>query len=71
MVWKRIKPIDLQQIFNHAFRIFGTDHYLRNSVKNSPRAMIVAIPSMVLSAFASELFLKCLLIIETGEPPPE
>src|SRR2546430_1479658 len=30
---------------------------------------IIAMPSMVISAFASELYLKCLLLIERGSAP--
>jgi hypothetical protein len=31
---------------------------------------LLASPAMVLAAFASELYLKCLLILETGRTPP-
>lgn len=30
----------------------------------------VAVPSVVLGAFSLELYLKCLIAIETGKPPP-
>jgi hypothetical protein len=32
--------------------------------------MTIAAPTMVLSAFAAELFLKCLLVMESGAAPP-
>jgi len=59
------------KIFVHASHFHESDHRLRNRVPaNRPdQVPLVAHPSMVLSAFASELYLKCLLCLETGRAP--
>jgi HEPN domain-containing protein len=55
--------------FIQAERFFRADIYLRkNDDYNHMNA--IAIPSMVMSAFASELFLKALLTLENGWSPP-
>lgn len=60
--------LDPHEIFLHAYHFHECDHRLRkgptSAVLND--VLIIAHPSMVLSAFASELYLKCLLCIETG-----
>jgi hypothetical protein len=65
--------LDPHKIFLHAFHFHESDHRLRNSVSsdNPDQIMLIAHPSMVLSAFATELYLKCLLCIETGRVPNE
>jgi hypothetical protein len=62
------KSIDPLALFKHAYRIWAADLRLRNKESPVPPAEI-AHGSMVLNAFASELFLKCLLIIEQGDAP--
>jgi hypothetical protein len=59
------------KIFRHASNFHECDHRLRSSVPvNRPDQFpLVAHPAMVLSAFASELYLKCLLCLETGKIP--
>jgi hypothetical protein len=59
------------KIFEHASRFHESDHRLRNTVPadRPDQLPLVAHPSMVLSAFASELYLKCLLCLETGKAP--
>ena len=63
--------LDPSKIFLHASIFHGSDHKLRNTVPHDRPDLIstIAHPAMVLSAFASELYLKCLLCIETGEVP--
>ena len=64
------RPVaDPLQVFNHACRFLATDQALRRVFGGSDWALTIAPPTMVLSAFASELFLKCLLILETSEAP--
>jgi hypothetical protein len=60
-----------RDIFMHAYHFHESDHRLRDTIssKNLDQVAIIAHPSMVLSAFASELYLKCLLCIETGSVP--
>lgn len=64
------ETIDPEAIFRHAMMFFATDYFLRNKVRNGPNAMDVAVPTMVLSAFAAELMLKALLLLETGKKAP-
>lgn len=63
--------LDPCKIFDHATHFHASDHRLQNTVPfDKPEQLpLVAHPSMVLSAFASELYLKCLLCIETGLVP--
>jgi hypothetical protein len=64
------KLLDARQIFDHACRFLGTDQLLRRVAPGSGSEMSIVIPTSVLSAFAAELFLKCLLVIEIGQAPP-
>jgi len=60
-----------RDIFNHACRFLGADQLLRKvGAPGSGWELTVAPPTMVLSAFAAELFLKCLLVLETGAAQP-
>src|ERR1019366_9390578 len=63
--------LDPHEIFLHAYHFHECDHRLRKgpSSKDLDEVALIAHPSMVLSAFASELYLKCLLCIETGKVP--
>ena len=65
--------IDPREIFLHAYHFHECDHRLRKgpSSKDIDEVAIIAQPSMVLCAFASELYLKCLLYVETGKVPRE
>ena len=61
---------DPQQVYNHANRFLGTDQAIRKIFGgNRGWSTTVVPPTMVLSAFAAELYLKCILIIETNEAP--
>jgi hypothetical protein len=59
------------KIFVHASHFHESDHRLRNTVPlDQPKQLVlIAHPSLVLSVFASELYLKCLLCVETGLVP--
>src|SRR5579862_6598059 len=63
------KDLDARKIFNHAERFHWTDDYLRRH--NDQRVVeMVLLPTMVLSAFAAELYLKCLHCIDSSQVPP-
>jgi hypothetical protein len=68
MARKRSAP-DPDKIFAHASKFFWTDKYLRSKSTTAEMVPMVAHPAMVLSAFASELYLKCLLAIEESKVP--
>jgi hypothetical protein len=60
MAAKTIDPFD---VFKQALDFMLCDEILRRT--DSPHQMAIVVrPTIVLSAFASELFLKCLLLIE-------
>jgi HEPN domain-containing protein len=59
-----------REIFLHATAFHESDHRLRNTIPlDKPEIILITQPSMVLSAFASELYLKCLLCAEHGKIP--
>jgi hypothetical protein len=62
---------DPLKIFQHASHFHESDHRLRNTVPQDrpDQIPLIAHPAMTLSAFASELYLKCLLCVETGRVP--
>jgi hypothetical protein len=62
---KPSKPIDPKSVFQLACKFAATEQHVRST--NNPKARFMASPSMVLSAFAIELFLKCLLLLEGKE----
>jgi hypothetical protein len=62
---QRSKPIDPKSVFQLACKFAATEMDVRRS--DNPRATFMASPAMVLSAFAIELFLKCLLLLEGNE----
>jgi hypothetical protein len=68
---KPAKKIDPFQIFIHADGFYKADHILSNINFNTDPQLATEIgqASMVLSALNSELFLKCLICIETGRVP--
>jgi hypothetical protein len=67
------KPrFDPYKIFHHAAHFRESARRLRDSVAHTPdQVALIAHPSMTLSAFASELYLKCLLCAEIGEVPTD
>jgi hypothetical protein len=70
-VAKAKKTVDPRQIFEHASRFLGTDQFLRRAGQpGSGWELTIAAPTMVLSAFAAELYLKCLLVMQSGSAPP-
>ncbi|NEV00698.1 hypothetical protein [Bradyrhizobium uaiense] len=56
-------------VFQHACRFLSTEQYLSNGPGDNDWRGNIALPTLVLSAFAAELFLKCLLILETEKAP--
>jgi hypothetical protein len=68
---KSLSPkLDPVKIFLHATAFHESDHRLRNTIPlDKPGIILITQPSMVLSAFASELYLKCLLCSEHGKVP--
>jgi len=62
---KPSKLIDPRNVFQLACKFAATEQYVRS--RDNPKAGFMASPSMVLSAFAIELFLKCLLLLEGKE----
>jgi hypothetical protein len=69
---KRSKTgLDPVKIYLHARAFHKSYELLCNSVsaEDARTVGVIAHPAMVLSAFASELYLKCLLCIETNEVP--
>jgi hypothetical protein len=61
--------LDARKIFNHAERFHWSGERLRTT-RDEEIAKMTLIVSMVLSAFASELYLKCLHCIDSAEVPP-
>jgi hypothetical protein len=54
------------KIFMNAERFRQADLLLR-SFDDPQIAVVVASPALILSAFASEVYLKCIVCLETGE----
>ena len=61
-----ITSLDPRKIFDHAQKFQQTQEYMRHKDRatTSEHVNMCADPCFVLSALASELFLKCLLVIE-------
>jgi hypothetical protein len=65
------------KIFQHAAGFHQSYRRLLNTVANAPKETkerdmgIISMPAMALSAFASELYLKCLLCVESDNVPSE
>jgi hypothetical protein len=57
--------IDPRSVFQLACKFAATEMHVRQ--RSNPKAAFMATPSMALSAFAIELFLKCLLLLEGKE----
>jgi hypothetical protein len=68
---KKPQPkLDPQQIYLQGCRFQFASERLRDAKHLQPGDFeLVAHPSLMLSAFASELYLKCLICIETGNAP--
>jgi hypothetical protein len=58
------RPINPIAIFNQASRFSYADRFIRREDLDLFHVELMAKPAMVLSAFAIELFLKCLLHME-------
>jgi HEPN domain-containing protein len=71
MMRSKSQPLpDPETVFMHGVRFLYTEDLLRREAVNNHTARVMAMmPAMVLSAFAAELFLKCLLILEDQTPP--
>jgi len=69
---KKPRPVpNARDVYRHALRFLATDGLLRiNAQKDEKVAYWVQHPAMVISTFASELLLKCLLVLE-GKIPPD
>ena len=63
------KGVDPKFIFEHAEEVFRASDRLKQINQQTPD-MDGAIPAALLNAFSTELFLKCLLAIETSAMPP-
>jgi hypothetical protein len=66
-----LKDIDPLQIYMHAFAFHVSENAL-GSITLTPNVQLAAQvvePTMVLSAFTTELFLKCLVCLETSLTP--
>ena len=56
-------------VYNHALHFMATDGFMRKQVDGDRSLMpMLQYPGMVISAFASELFLKCLILLEKKVP---
>lgn len=66
-------PPDPKAVYDHADRFHITEFVLRNEIDTARTGVhnTIKIPGMVLSAFAAELYLKCLLLLEGTKPPRE
>jgi hypothetical protein len=62
------RKIDPKSVFDLACKFAISEAHLRH--ESNPNARYMASPSMVLSAFTVELFLKCLLLLEGKEIDP-
>jgi hypothetical protein len=68
MTKSRKPTIDPLHIFMHGVRFMVADERLRTTNDQYVMTYVMA-PALVLSAFASETFLKCLIALETGHAP--
>ena len=62
------KNLDARMIFNHAERFHWSNYRLRETT-DAAVSKLILIPALVLSAFASELYLKCLHCIDSRKTP--
>lgn len=62
-------PLNAREIYGHALKFLATDTHLRKQVDKDARASKVFLfHGMVINAFASELFLKCLIVLDEKKP---
>src|SRR5262245_45894505 len=66
---RKPQPINPIAIFNEASRFSYADRFIRQKDLSPSEVAMMARPSMVLSALAIELFLKCILHMERGTAP--
>jgi hypothetical protein len=64
-------PPTLSKMYMHAERFRIADRILRGDDVIRQLGPSIGPPTMVLAAFASELYLKCMFILETGRSPIE
>ena len=68
---KPTKPLpDPWKVYNHATRFIMAEEHLRAAANNQNVADFGA-PAIVMSAFASELLLKCLHVMHGQHPPDD
>jgi hypothetical protein len=65
----KARPINPKDVFNQAIAFAFSDKWLRQSGTPTGVLQITAVPSMVLSSFATELFLKCILLLDGQDVP--
>ena len=69
---RRQKENAIRWRYNHACRFLASDQLLRKiGNPGSGWEHTIDTPTMVLSSFAAELFLKSLLVLEKGKAPPQ
>jgi hypothetical protein len=66
----KARQINPKDIFDQASRFAYADKFLRQADLDIDKLILMSKPSMVLSSFASELFLKCILHLDAGHVPP-
>ena len=60
------QPVD---VYRHAVLFLATDGYLRHQVEEDPGLMtMLRYPGILVSAFACELLLKCLILLDDRAP---
>jgi len=58
-----------KDVYTHALWFLGTEAFLRRQIDADASLMpMLQYPGMVICAFAAELFLKCLILLEGGTP---
>jgi hypothetical protein len=62
---KKIDPVD---IYRHGLQFFWAIDTMHGGINREPaRGNWIGLPILVTAAFASEIFLKCLICVETGK----
>lgn len=65
-----LSKIDPRSVYEYAGHFLFTEWYLRRQIDNDPSlAGAVSFPGMIVSAFASELYFKCLIYLDGRKPP--
>jgi HEPN domain-containing protein len=66
----KAREINPKDMFDQGTRFAYADKFLRQADLDIDKLFLMSQPSMVLSSFASELFLKCILHLDAGHAPP-